>query len=483
MKLKQIINLTDEYKQFAELQIDGLSVDSRLLKENEIFFALQGNKTNGLNFIQQACEKKAKAIIVEKGEYNRLEKLNCPVIEIENIRYNLAMSAAKFYQPQPDVVIPVTGTSGKTSVASFLRQIWQQNNIQAANIGTTGVITADKIEATNLTTPDPIELHKILQKLAVKNINHIAIEASSHGLDQYRLDGIKIEAAGYTNLGRDHLDYHKDSNDYLRAKLRLFDRLLPQGKKAVIFADDPSSEQVIKHLKLNDRIALTVGRKGEFIQLKRVEHERFRQILDIMIEGKLYQVKFPLAGGFQVSNALVALGLAIVSGVPINKAVNALEYLKGASGRLELAGFTKAKAPIYIDYAHKPEALEHVLHAVKPFTIGKIILVFGCGGDRDKGKRAIMGKIAQDNADVVIVTDDNPRTEVAKEIRQQILSNCPNALEIADRKLAIFTAIGMLQEGDTLIIAGKGHEKGQIIGDKVFPFSDHEEVLKVLRSQ
>lgn len=485
MKLGQIIELQNVDPAISQLEITDLASHSNNVADGVLFFALQGSKTNGLSFIKDAVEKGAAAVVVERSnrdnnEDQQLRDLDCKIIEVDNIRLTLAKASAKFYAPQPEVVVAVTGTSGKTSVTSFLRQIWQYNKLKAANVGTTGVISDNWVEDTSLTTPDSIVLHKILQRLANDGVTHTAIEASSHGLDQYRLDGVSLKTAGFTNLGRDHMDYHHDKAHYLNSKLSLFSRILDEGDRAVIFADDEVSENVANYVNGYGRVALTVGRKGKFIKLKRVEHERFRQILDLEIEGKFYQVRLPLAGDFQVSNALVALGLAIVSGVAVDTAVQALEKLTGASGRLDLVGFTASHAPVYVDYAHKPEALENVLQAVKPFTIGRVILVFGCGGDRDKVKRPIMGEIAQNGADVVIVTDDNPRSENAEEIRKQILATCPKALEIADRHIAISTAIQMLKEGDTLIIAGKGHEKGQIVGDQIFPFSDHEEVKKLL---
>ena len=309
------------------------------------------------------------------------------------------------------------------------------------------------------------------------------MEASSHGLDQRRLDGVKLAAGGFTNLGRDHMDYHPTVEDYHRAKLRLFDTLLPKGAPAVIFADDPWSQPTIDAAKAAGLDVLTVGRHGDFLTLKRVEHERFRQRAEIVAGGELHEVDLPLAGDFQIFNALVAAGLAAATGTPVAKALAALEHLEGAPGRLDLAGTTSAGAPVYVDYAHKPDALENVLAAVRPFTTGRVVVVFGCGGDRDRGKRPIMGEIATRLADLVIVTDDNPRSEDPAEIRKAILAAAPGAIEIGDRHQAIREAIAALHAGDTLIVAGKGHEEGQTIGAQTFPFSDHEEVRKALRER
>jgi UDP-N-acetylmuramoyl-L-alanyl-D-glutamate--2,6-diaminopimelate ligase len=309
------------------------------------------------------------------------------------------------------------------------------------------------------------------------------MEASSHGLDQRRLDGVKLAAGGFTNLGRDHMDYHPTVEDYLRAKLRLFDTLLPKGAPAVIFADDQWSKPTIDAAKAAGLNVLTVGRHGDFLTLKRVEHERFRQRAEIVADGVLHEVDLPLAGDFQIYNALVSAGLAAATGTPVAAALAALEHLKGAPGRLDLAGTTKDGAPVYVDYAHKPDALENVLAAVRPFTTGRVVVVFGCGGDRDRGKRPIMGEIATRLADLVIVTDDNPRSERPEDIRKAILAAAPGAIEIGDRHQAIREAIAALHAGDTLIVAGKGHEEGQTIGNETFPFSDHEEVRKALRER
>ncbi len=395
----------------------------------------------------------------------------------------LALSAARFFGRQPETIVAVTGTSGKTSVVSFTRQIWERAGPAAASIGTTGVIAPGRNDYGSLTTPDPVALHHLLADLANSGVTHAAMEASSHGLDQRRLDGISLAAGAFTNLGRDHMDYHPTVEHYHHSKLRLFDTLLAKGAPAVIFADDPWSEPTIKAAEAAGMDVLTVGRHGSFLELKRVEHERFRQRAEILAGGVIYEIDLPLAGDFQIYNALVAAGLAIATGTPEATALKALEQLKGASGRLELVGATANGAPVYVDYAHKPDALENVLASVRPFTTGRVVVVFGCGGDRDCGKRPIMGEIATRLADIAIVTDDNPRSEVPAEIRAAIMAAAPGATEIGDRRVAIHHAVSILQPGDTLIIAGKGHEEGQTIGDETFPFSDHEEVRSALKER
>jgi UDP-N-acetylmuramoyl-L-alanyl-D-glutamate--2,6-diaminopimelate ligase len=406
-----------------------------------------------------------------------------PLIEVDDPRRALALSAARFFGRQPQVMVAVTGTSGKTSVAAFTRQIWEHAGLAAASIGTTGVTAPGRNDYGSLTTPDPVALHRLLAELAAAGVDHAAMEASSHGLDQRRLDGVKLAAGAFTNLGRDHMDYHPTVEDYHAAKLRLFTELLPEGAPAVIFADDAWSAATVRAAAQAGLKVLTVGRHGSFLELKRVEHERFRQRAEVRAGDDVHEIELPLAGDFQIGNALVAAGLAIATGTEVPLALAALKTLRGAAGRLELVGTSKAGAPVYVDYAHKPEALENVLASVRPFTTGRIVVVFGAGGDRDRGKRPIMGEIATRLADIVIVTDDNPRTEIAAEIRAAILAAAPGALEIGDRRAAIHHAVALLEPGDTLIVAGKGHEEGQTIGQETFPFSDHAEVLNALKER
>jgi UDP-N-acetylmuramoyl-L-alanyl-D-glutamate--2,6-diaminopimelate ligase len=395
----------------------------------------------------------------------------------------LSLAAANFYGGQPETMVAVTGTAGKTSVASFTRQIWAFAGHPAAMIGTTGVVSPRRNDYGSLTTPDPVSLHQLLAELADEGVTHAAMEASSHGLDQFRLDGVRLSAAAFTNLGRDHMDYHPTVEAYMAAKMRLFEALLPKGSPAVIFADDAWSQQAISVATAAGHDVRTVGRKGNFLTLKRVEHFRHKQVAEVHIGRDIFEVHIPLAGDFQIANALVAAGLAISTGVAAPVAMAALEKLQGAPGRLELVGHTRDGALAYVDYAHKPDALENVLTSVRPFTTGRVITVFGCGGDRDRGKRAIMGEIACRLADIVIVTDDNPRSEDPATIRSEIIAAAACATEIGDRAAAIREAVGMLKSGDTLIVAGKGHEEGQTIGSTTLPFSDHAQVRKALQER
>ena len=460
----------------GDLEITGLSADSRKIEPGMAFVAVAGTKADGAGFVADAAARGASVIFAE----HVADAGPVPVLAVSEPRRLLALAAARFYGRQPETMVAVTGTAGKTSVASFTRQIWAHAGQLAAMIGTTGVISPSRNDYGSLTTPDPVSLHKLLAELADEGVTHAAMEASSHGLDQFRLDGVRLKAAGFTNLGRDHMDYHPTVEAYMAAKMRLFEALLPPGSPAVIFADDAWSDQAIAAARKAGHDIRTVGRKGDFLTLKRVEHSRHKQVAEVHVGTDIFEVHIPLAGDFQIANALVAAGLAISTGVPASVAMAALEKLQGASGRLELIGQTRSGALAYVDYAHKPDALENVLAAVRPFTTGRVIVVFGCGGDRDRGKRPIMGEIACRLADVVIVTDDNPRSEQPATIRTEIMAAATCATEIADRAEAIRAAVDMLQAGDTLIVAGKGHEEGQTVAGVTLPFSDHAEVRRAL---
>ncbi|WP_429930471.1 UDP-N-acetylmuramoyl-L-alanyl-D-glutamate--2,6-diaminopimelate ligase [Agrobacterium vitis] len=459
----------------GDVEITGLTADSRKVEPGMLFVALQGVKADGAGFVADAVVRGAAAVL--SGSHLDIA---VPALVTDQPRHALARLAARFYSGQPETMVAVTGTAGKTSVASFTRQIWAYAGLASAQIGTTGVISPTRSDYGSLTTPDPVALHQLLADLAQEGVTHAAMEASSHGLDQSRLDGVRLAAAAFTNLGRDHMDYHPTVADYMAAKMRLFDTLLPKGSPAVIFADDEWSAEAIRVARQAGHDVRTVGRAGDFLSLKRVEHFRHKQIAEIHHQGAIYEVDLPLAGDFQIANALVSAGLAISTGVKASVALKALEKLQGASGRLELVGQAKSGALAYVDYAHKPDALEKVLTAVRPFTSGRIIVVFGCGGDRDKGKRPIMGEVADRLADIVIVTDDNPRSEVAATIRGEVMAASPKGIEIGDRAQAIRAGVAMLATGDTLIVAGKGHEEGQIVGAQTLPFSDHAEIRKAM---
>ncbi|MCU0790661.1 MAG: UDP-N-acetylmuramoyl-L-alanyl-D-glutamate--2,6-diaminopimelate ligase [Nitratireductor sp.] len=461
----------------AGIEVTGLTADSRKAGPGFVFAALSGSKTDGARFVADAVSRGAVAVVAPAGT---AVPDGSVLLAAKEPRSALARMASRLYPRQPGVIAAVTGTAGKTSVASFLRQIWEAEGKPAASVGTTGVTAPGLEEYGSLTTPDPVELHRLFDRLAGAGVTHLSMEASSHGLDQHRLDGVRLAAAGFTNLGRDHMDYHPTVEHYFGSKMRLFTDLLPKGGPAVIFADDEWSEAAIKAADLAGRRVLTVGRHGDFLALKRVEHERFRQTAEIQHADEIHRVEFPLAGDFQIANALVAAGLAIATGSDPARAIAALAHIKGAKGRLDLVGSTRQGSPVYVDYAHKPDAMEQVLKSLRPFTTGRLVIVFGCGGERDPGKRPIMGEVAARLADAVIVTDDNPRSEQPAAIRAAIMAGCPGAREIADRREAIRSAVAMLQPGDALVIAGKGHEEGQIVGDVTLPFSDHSVAREAL---
>jgi UDP-N-acetylmuramoyl-L-alanyl-D-glutamate--2,6-diaminopimelate ligase len=460
-----------------DVEVGGLTADSRAIRPGWLFAALAGARTDGGRFIAEAIAKGASAILVAQDTI--VPPAPVPVLRAKEPRRALAMMAARFHPNQPAVTVAVTGTSGKTSVAEFARQIFGALGHRAASLGTIGVVKPDGGVYGSLTTPDPVTLHKTLADLAGEGVTHLAFEASSHGLDQHRLDGVRIKAAAFTNLGRDHLDYHPTIDAYLAAKLRLFRDLLEPGQPAVVQADDAVSAVVIAAARERGSRLLTVGTKGEALRLVSAHAEGFAQVLEIAHVGGVVRVRLPLPGAYQASNALVAAGLAMAAGEETGAVLRSLASLKGVKGRLEIVGEANGGLAV-VDYAHKPEALAAALDALRPFATGRLICVFGCGGDRDKGKRPIMGRLAVERADVTIVTDDNPRSERPEAIRAEILTGATGAREIGDREAAIRAAAGMLGKGDVVLIAGKGHETGQIIGDRILPFSDHEAVAAVL---
>jgi UDP-N-acetylmuramoyl-L-alanyl-D-glutamate--2,6-diaminopimelate ligase len=462
----------------AGIDIAGIAADSRKVKAGFLFFAIAGARADGAHFARAAAAAGAVAVAAEQ----RPDGLPAEVVfvPVANARRALALAAAKFFTRQPGIIAAVTGTSGKTSVAAFTRQIWSALGFPAASIGTIGVVSPTAETYGSLTTPDPVYLHRTLDQLAGEGVTHLALEASSHGLDQHRLDGVRIAAGAFTNLSRDHLDYHPTIEAYLAAKLRLFEELIAPNGTAVIDVDDCYAGQVVAAAKKRGLKIMTVGVNGDDIKLIGGAIDGFAQVVSIGHGGREFKVKLPLVGAFQVQNAAVAAGLAIATGAEPARVFAALELLTGAKGRLELAG-AKNGAPIFIDYAHKPDALKKALEALRPYASGKLVVVFGAGGDRDSGKRPIMGRIAAENADRVIVTDDNPRSEQPSAIRAAILAATPGATEIGDRNEAIRASIAALKTGDVLLIAGKGHETGQIVGDRVLPFSDHDAVAAALQ--
>ena len=474
-RLGDILELKDADRGLASRAIAGLAFDSRKTAPGDIFFALAGAKDDGLKHVGEAVAKGAAAIVAERCA----ETANAAFVKVADAHAALAHAAARFYPRQPETVVAVTGTSGKTSVVAFVRQIWQALGREAASIGTIGVVSRPLTVYASLTTPDPIGLHELLDRLAASGVTNLALEASSHGLNQKRLDGVRLAAGAFTNLTRDHMDYHATVEDYLAAKLRLFEDLLPDGSPAVIDADSAIAPRVIEAVRARGQRVMTVGAKGETIRLNSAAREGLSSALYLQFGDRERRVSFPLAGDFQISNALVAAGLCIATGGEADAVFEALQRLEGAPGRLERIGDIRG-ASVFVDYAHKPDALEKAIAALRPFVRGRLVVVFGCGGDRDPGKRPMMGEIASRCADVAIVTDDNPRSENPVSIRAQILVAAPSAIEIGDRAAAIRAGAAMLRDGDALLIAGKGHETGQIVGDKTLPFSDAEEARAAL---
>jgi UDP-N-acetylmuramoyl-L-alanyl-D-glutamate--2,6-diaminopimelate ligase len=477
--LNQLLDGSRPAASTNDLMVTGIEADSRSVSSGDAFFALPGSRQHGNAFIPDAIAAGAGAIVTD---VRPKETPAVPVILVKDVRAAYAQAAARRFAPQPETAVAVTGTNGKTSVASFVRQLWAAGGIAAASLGTLGVETATGLRPGSLTTPDSLSLHRELGALKGNGIDHVALEASSHGLEQRRLDGIRFAAVGFTNLTRDHLDYHQTMEAYAEAKLRLFRDLAADAAAAVVNADDPESYAFIVAALDRGLRLLTVGREGAFFEVTSIDNEGFGQRVRGRLVGELAEFYLPLTGAFQASNALVALGLATATGVSVEAALAKLPTLQGARGRLELVG-QRDKAAVFVDYAHTPDALQNALESLRPYARDKLVVVFGCGGDRDKGKRPLMGAIAQEFADRVIVTDDNPRTEDAATIRAEILAAAPGAEEIGDRRRAIETAIAAMGSGDVVLIAGKGHEDYQIVGTAKHHFSDHEVAMAGLASR
>ncbi|WP_262694885.1 UDP-N-acetylmuramoyl-L-alanyl-D-glutamate--2,6-diaminopimelate ligase [Kordiimonas aquimaris] len=462
--------------------VSGLTIDSRGVREGDLFVAVPGAKLDGRAYIGEALRKGAAAILtVPGGADDVAERNGQPIIEHSNPRKLYAEMAAKFYGQQPDVQVAVTGTNGKTSVADFTRQIWQAIGSEAASYGTLGVRSSALTVEGGLTTPDPMALHSTLANLKSAGIDHVAVEASSHGLDQCRLDGMKIRAAAFTNLTRDHLDYHGTEQAYFQAKARLFIDLVDSESGCVVLNVDDPWGQILDDIAVGLRVnRISYGRsKTAALRLVSTKLTPAGQDVEITYDGAEIAFHIPLLGEFQAFNVLAAMGLAIATGGNIDDVVNAIPKLVGVPGRMELMGISNGIA-VYVDYAHTPDGLRTVLNAARAHASRKLHVVFGCGGDRDQGKRPEMGEIAAKLADYIYVTDDNPRTEDAAVIRSQIIESCPDALEIADRRSAIEAAIEAAQAGDIIIVAGKGHETGQSIGNQVIEYSDIETVVDLL---
>jgi UDP-N-acetylmuramoyl-L-alanyl-D-glutamate--2,6-diaminopimelate ligase len=459
----------------ADPEIAGLTADSRAVKPGFLFAAMPGAKADGAAFVTDAIAKGAVAVLGGDALRER-GAASVPQIIDSNPRRRLAQLAARFYARQPLTIVAVTGTNGKSSIAAFVREIWTALGHPAASFGTVGVVSPSGTKPLQHTTPDPVEIHRLLAELSAEGIDHVAFEASSHGLAQHRADGVILQAAAFTNLTRDHLDYHENFQAYEQAKLRLFSDVLPTGGVAVINSDSPSGERFAQTARARGQRLILVGEgAGATLRIAARTPHGDGQQLSVAWDGRTYEVALPLAGAFQASNAVIAAGLVLGLGADASRVFAALETLKGAPGRLEKIGVTASGVAVYVDYAHTPDALETVLTALRPHTVGRLWVVFGCGGDRDAGKRPLMGAAAVEHADRVIVTDDNPRTEDAAKIRAAVLKGALDAHEIGDRALAIETAIQSADEGDVVVIAGKGHETGQIIGREVRPFNDADE--------
>lgn len=460
----------------ADTEISGLTADSREVRPGYLFAALRGERSDGADFIADALRRGASAVLAHPGAQVSLPGV--AFIADENPRRRLAFLAARFFGLQPQVLVAVTGTNGKTSVADFTRQIWQALGQAAGSLGTLGAIGPGIVAAQDRTTPDPVALHRSLAQFAQAGVQHVALEASSHGLMQHRLDAVNLAAAAFTNLGRDHMDYHPTAEAYLAAKLRLFEQVLPEGGLAVADGGAEVLPAIAAACRARRQRLLTYGPKGRELKLIDLAASTHGQRLRVASFGREQTVDLPLAGSFQALNALCAVGLVAAAAPEAERAdaaaaaLAALSRLEGVPGRMQRVALHPDGAPVYVDYAHTPDALKSVLEALRPHASGRLVVVFGCGGDRDRGKRPLMGRLAAALADRVIVTDDNPRHEEPATIRRAILEASPGAREIGDRAAAIAAAIADLAPGDLLVIAGKGHEQGQIVGDLVRPFDD-----------
>ena len=461
----------------SDPEISGVTADSRKVRPGFLFVALPGSRADGRSFIPAALDAGAAAVLAPDD----VSGLPAPVVHASDLRRAYALAAKAFYGAQPKTCVAVTGTNGKTSVAVFCRQIFERLGHKSASMGTLGVRAGDEqLTPPGLTTPDAADVSRLLAELARKGVTHLALEASSHGVDQRRLDGVEITAAGFTNLTQDHLDYHGTMGAYRAAKLRLFESLLPRGRMAVLNADSDAYGPFAAAAVTSGQTVFSVGEAGQGLKLLERQLVPEGQRLKLQTDGRSHDVRLPLAGDFQASNALVAAGLCIGAGEAAEAVLAAVEHIEGAPGRLQRVGSGARGGEAYVDYAHTPDGLETVLKALRPHARGRLIVVFGAGGDRDRGKRPLMGQAAASLADVAIVTDDNPRSEEPAAIRAAILAAAPGATEIGDRREAIRAASAMIQEGDVLVVAGKGHEQGQTVGATVHPFDDVTETAAAL---
>lgn len=451
-----------------DAQVSGFAIDNRKVAPGTVFGAFQGARVNGEDFIPAAVQAGAVAVVARPEA-----KVEGAIhIAHANPRRLFAQLAARYFAPFPDVTVAVTGTNGKTSTVELARQLWRMLGHHSASIGTLGVTTSVDQVSTGLTTPDIVTFLSNMSGLKREGITHAAFEASSHGLAQYRTEGLPVSAAAFTNLSRDHLDYHGDMDSYFEAKMRLFDEVVAPDGTAVVWADDEWSDKVIQRATKRGLRVLSVGVQGLSLRLANRTPTQLGQALEIEVEGKLYKVNLPLIGAYQAANALTAAGLVIAGGEDVARVLELLGRVQPVRGRLERAVITRAGAPVYVDYAHTPDGLRAAIEALRPHTRGRLITLFGAGGDRDAGKRPQMGRVAAELADHVIVTDDNPRSEEPSAIRAAVMAGAPRAEEIGGRRAAIAAAIAQAGADDIVLLAGKGHEQGQIIGDRVLPFDD-----------
>jgi UDP-N-acetylmuramoyl-L-alanyl-D-glutamate--2,6-diaminopimelate ligase len=475
LRLNDLMSGIDDLRLVAgagDVTVRSVTLDSRKVKAGALFAALPGQKLDGRAFAAAAASSGAVAILAPANSNLPSLPGDVAVIEAQEPRRALALIASRFFGRQPQTIAAVTGTGGKTSTVAFTKQLWSLEGRDAASLGTLGVISKSVNDPGSLTTPDTVALHELLARLADAGVTNLAMEASSHGLDQHRLDGVRVTAAAFTNLSQDHLDYHQNMEAYFAAKLRLFTELLPEGGTAVINARLPQAQSLIRIARQRHQQPITFGGAGSDIALRKQRPTPQGQVLEIELFGQKRTAEFPVAGGFQAENLLAALGLVIGTGSSADKIIGLVSRLEGVPGRIEHVADTPGGGAVYVDYAHKPGALEAVLGTLRPHAAKRLIVVFGCGGDRDRGKRSIMGEIATRLADRVIVTDDNPRSEVPAAIRAEILAKAPGAVEVGDRAEAIRVAMREMQPGDLLVIAGKGHETYQIVGDQTYPFDD-----------
>ena len=466
----------------GDVEITGVTSDSREVRPGFLFAALPGLATDGRYFVGDAVVRGAAAILVPEAIDIGADEDRVQVVVDADPRHRLAEICARFYPGRPETCVAVTGTNGKTSAVVFARQIWGAIGLRAVAVGTLGVVGPAGRRAGALTTPDPVSLHRELDALAGEGVERAALEASSHGLAQSRLDGLPLAAAGFTNLSRDHLDYHVSFDAYRAAKLRLFDDLLPPGGTAVLNADSPEFGMLAETCRARGCPIVDYGRNARELRLVSVTPDPHGQVAELVAFGESRRQRFGLIGEFQIANALCAAGLVVGGGDDRCAAIDALGTLEAPPGRMQPAGHSPTGAAIFVDYAHTPVALAHALRALRPHAAGALVAVFGCGGDRDSGKRQSMGEAAARFADRVVVTDDNPRSEDPGEIRREVLAGCPGAIEIGDRGEAIRTAIAELAADDVLVIAGKGHETGQIVGGTTRPFDDVETVREAVRA-